>query len=94
MHIGVVCPDCQGKALQHHGLSDTRWRDDETALSHPEGRNQIHGTGRRVHFAGLLEVDAPVWEHGGQLVEFDGALPFLRGNTFDRRDIPETQAPL
>ncbi len=73
----MVLDDGVGELLEEDGLARLGRRDDEAALTHADGTEDVHHPHREVAvFA--LELDAPLGVAGPQVVERDTVLRLLR----------------
>ena len=78
-HLLVILRDRFGDVMQQSRFAGARRRDDQTALTHPERRHQIHDA-RRVTVG-----------HG---FEFDPLVRVDCGQLFERHAVPDTSLAL
>ena len=76
-HLRVIFCDRIGDMMQQRCLACARWRDNQTALAHPQRRHQVHDP-RRITIRHRLELDFFVRIDGGQFLKWAETLIFRR----------------
>src|SRR5947208_3616981 len=91
--LGMVFDDGVGELLEEDGLAGLGWRNDEAALAHADGTEDVHHPHRQVAvFA--LELDAPFGVARAQVVERDPVLRFLRLVAVHHLDLQQGEVAL
>src|SRR5205807_1823357 len=84
--------DAAGDVLQQDGLAAPRRRDDQPALTEPDGGEDIDDAGGQLDRV-VLELEHRLGVEGGGIVKGDLLDIFVRGTAFDAFDLAEHAAP-